>query len=105
MCLERLRKHNLKLQPDKFEFLRKEVTFLGHKISDFGVKPDTREIQSIKNFRTPSTAKQPKSFLGLAGYYRRFVPQFGKLAAPLNKLLKRMRSTYGRKIKIFYFRL
>jgi hypothetical protein len=77
-----MRKHNLKLQPDKCEFLRKEVNFLGHKISERGVKPDTRKIEAIENFPRPSTAKQSKSFLALAGYYRRFVLQFSKVAAP-----------------------
>ena len=90
----RLRKNNLKLQPDKCEFLRKEVTFLGLKISEFGVEPDSRKIESIKNFPTPRTAKQLKSFLGLAGYYRKFVPQFSKVAAPLHKLLKKKDAKY-----------
>ena len=49
----RLRKYNLKLQPDKCEFLRKEVTFLGHKISERGVEPDARKVESVKNFPTP----------------------------------------------------
>jgi len=49
----RLRKYNLKLQPDKCEFLRKEVTFLGHKISEHGVEPDTCKVESVKNFPTP----------------------------------------------------
>jgi hypothetical protein len=55
---KRLRKHNLKLQPDKCEFLRKEVTFLGHKISEHGVEPDIRKIETVKNFPTPKTSKQ-----------------------------------------------
>jgi hypothetical protein len=85
----RLRKHNLKLQPDKCEFLRKEVIFLGHKISEQRVEPDDRKVEAIKNFPNPKTAKQLKSFLGLAGYYRRFIPQFSKIATPLHKLLKK----------------
>jgi hypothetical protein len=85
----RLREHNLKLQPDKCEFLRKEVVFLGHKISKHGVEPDARKIESIENFPRLNTAKQLKNFLGLAGYYRRFIPQFSKVAAPLHKLLKK----------------
>jgi hypothetical protein len=63
----RLIKYNLKLQPDKCEFLSKEITFLGHKISEHGVEPDVRKIEAIKYFPTPKTAKQLKRFLGLAG--------------------------------------
>ena len=63
----RLRKYNLKLQPDKCEFLKKEVIFLRHKISEHGVEPDARKTESIKNFPTPKTVKQLKSFIGLMG--------------------------------------
>ena len=54
----RLRKHSLKLQPDKCEFLRKKVVFLGHKISEHGVEPDARKIRAIRDFSTPKTTKQ-----------------------------------------------
>jgi hypothetical protein len=87
----RLRRNNLKLQLDKCEFLRKEVTFLGHKISERGVEPDNRKVEAIMNFPRPNTTKQLKGFLGLAGYYRKFVPHFSKIAAPLHKLLKKGR--------------
>ena len=59
----RLRTYNLKLQQDKCEFLRKEMTFLGHTVSEHGVEPDGRKIECIKNFPTPRTAKQLKVFL------------------------------------------
>jgi len=75
---KRLRKYNLKLQPDKCEFLRKEVTFLGHKISERGVEPDTCKVDAVKDFPTPKTVKKLKRFLGLIGYYRKSIPQFSK---------------------------
>ena len=89
----------MKLQPDICEFLRKEIVFLGHKISEHGVEPDARKIESIENFPRPNTAKELKSFFGLAGYYRRFIPQFSKVAAPLHKLLKRMCNMCGEKVR------
>lgn len=86
---ERLRQANLKLQPDKCEFLRKEVGYLGHIISDKGVKPDPAKIRAVKEFPTPRNAKNIKQFLGLAGYYRRFIPSFSKIVRPLTDLLKK----------------
>jgi hypothetical protein len=86
---ERLRKANLKLQPDKFEFLRKEVNYLRHIISKNGVKPDPKKIQAVKKFPRPRNSKNIKQFLGLAGYYRRFIPNFSKTAKPLTNLLKK----------------
>jgi len=85
----RFRKYNLKLQPDKCEFLRKEVSYLGHVIAEDGVRPDPGKVKSVEEFPTPKNARQLKSFLGLAGYYRRFVPNFSKVAAPLHKFLKK----------------
>jgi len=88
---ERLRRANLKLQPDKCEFLRKEVNYLGHIIGEDGVKPDPQKIDAVKNFSRPGNAKAIKQFLGLAGYYRRFIPSFFKIARPLTDLLKKDR--------------
>jgi len=83
--------------------LRKEVTFLRHTISEHGVEDNARKIECIRNFPTTKTAKQLKSFLHLKGYYRKFVPQFSKIAAPLHKLLKRNAKYFGKKIKKLRF--
>jgi len=86
---ERLRKANLRLQPDKCEFLRREVTYLGHVIREDGVKPDPKKIEAVSKFPRPKNTKNIKQFLGLAGYYRRFIPNFSKIAKPLTTLLKK----------------
>lgn len=87
--MSRLREANLKLQPDKCEFLRREVGYLGHVIGENGVKPDPGKIVAVENFPTPRNPKNIKQFLGLAGYYRRFIPNFSKVAKPLTDLLKK----------------
>ncbi|KAL4153144.1 hypothetical protein QTP88_000977 [Uroleucon formosanum] len=85
----RLRTHNLKLQPIKCEFLRKKVIYLGHKLTEKGVQPNERKIKSVKTFPIPTTVKEIKSFLGLTGYYRNFVPDYGKIAKPITNLLRK----------------
>ena len=86
---QRLREANLKLQPSKCKFLHKEVAYLGHIITEDGVKPDLGKIEAVRNYPIPSTPKGIKQFLGLTGYYRRFIPDFSKIARPLTQLLKR----------------
>ena len=85
----RLREHNLKLQPNKCSFLRKEIAYLGHVISEDGIKPDPKKTDAVQNFPTPKTPKHIKSFMGLASYYRKFIPNFSEIASPLNHLLKK----------------
>lgn len=85
----KLRKHGLKLQPDKSEFLHKEVQYLGHIITDKGVKPDPKKIQCVQNFPVPKCPRDIKSFLGLVGYYRRFIENFSHISKPLTSLLKK----------------
>ena len=87
--LTRLRENGLKIQTDKCNFLRKECIFLGHKISEDGIFPDERKLEAVKNYPTPKTQKDIKSFLGLMGYYRKFIKDFAKIASPLNRLLKK----------------
>lgn len=85
----RLRKYNLKLSPSKCDLLRKEISYLGHKITDKGIKPDESLTSVVKNFPIPKSQKDVKSFLGLASYYRRFIDNFSKIAGPMTSLLKK----------------
>ena len=85
----RLRMHTLKLQPDKCEFLSKEVTYLGHRLTTQGLLPDFGKVKAVKEFPTPTNTRQPKRFLVLSGYYRRFIPNFSKFAKPLTELLRK----------------
>ena len=85
--MERLSAANLKLQSDKCEYLRPEVAYSGHIIDKEGVRPDPKKREAVKSFQTPKNPKNIKQFLGLAGYYRRFIDGFSKIATPLNQLL------------------
>jgi len=79
----------LKLQPDKCEFLWREVSYLGHVIGQTGVKPDEKRVKAVRDYPEPRTTCELKRFLGLTGYYRRFIPNFSKIAKPLTELLKK----------------
>ena len=68
-----LRDANLKLKPKKCTLFQTEVKFLGHIVSESGIKCDPEKIQSVKNWHTPSNIKELRSCLGFAGYYRRFI--------------------------------
>jgi len=83
----RLRNANLKLQPDKCEFLRKEVTLAT--LSAKTAKPDPKKVEAVREFPRPTNQKNIKQFLGRAGYYRRFIPNFSKIAKSLTGLLKK----------------
>ena len=85
----RLRKYQLKVQPDKCEFLRREVMYLGHIISEKGVRPNPEKIRAVLEYPTPKTCKDIKSFLGLTGYYHRFIKDYSKIVKPLTRLLKK----------------
>lgn len=89
MVLKTLNEYNLKVQVDKCEFLCKSVTFLGHVITQQGVKPNPEKIRVIKNFPIPKTAKEIMSFLGILGYYRKFIRDFARITKPLTRQLKK----------------
>ncbi|KAG1933728.1 interleukin-1 receptor accessory protein-like 1-A [Pimephales promelas] len=84
----RLHEHGLKLQPRKCKLFQQQVTYLGHVISNQGVATDPQKTAVVKEWPVPQTIKQVRSFLGFAGYYRRFIHGFSQIAAPLHTLLK-----------------
>ena len=85
----KLRQANLKLQPEKCFFIKKELAFLGHIISKEGIKPDPAKIDKVQQYPVPKNLTQIRAFLGLASYYRRFIKDFLSIAKPLNYLLKK----------------
>lgn len=86
---QRLRESNLKVQIDKSEFLHKEIAFLGHIVTTEGVKPNPDKVKAIREFPIPRSRKEIKSFLGLLGYYRKFIKDFAKLTKPMTECLKK----------------
>ena len=86
---DRLRLANLKLKPSKCKFACPQVTYLGHVVSPEGIAPDADKISAVKEFPRPHNIKTVRSFLGLANYHRRFNKDFSKIAAPMNKLLRK----------------
>jgi hypothetical protein len=74
---------------DKCEFLKPELEYLGHVVTAEGIKPNSKKIEAVKSFKIPKTPTQIKPFLGLAGYYRKFIRNFSKLAKPLVELTKK----------------
>lgn len=84
--LQRIREAGLKLSPEKCVFMQREVEFLGHVIGKDGIKTSDTKIEKILKWPTPANEDQLRSFLGLCGYYRRFIKGYCYLAAPLEKL-------------------
>ena len=86
---ERLRHAKLKLGAPKCTFAAKEVSYLGHRVTEEGLLPDPSLLAAIRDIPPPKTATEVRSFLGLAGYYRRYVKGFAAIAAPLHALTRK----------------
>jgi hypothetical protein len=89
LVLEKLRSNQLYAKFSKCEFWLTEVAFPGHVISAGGVSVDPGKVKDVLNWMPPTTASEIWSFLGLAGYYRRFIKDFSKIAKPMTKLLEK----------------
>ena len=88
-CSNYWRQNNLYVKPSKCIFGVHEVEYLGHIVSHEGVKEDPNKIKAIKEWRIPTTLRHLQGFLGLIGYYCKFVKNYGRIGTPLTTLLKK----------------
>ena len=88
LVFERLRKAGLQLKPSKCHFGLSKIELLGHSVSADGIAPLPQRVEAIANLGPPSDVKSVRSFLGMAGYYRQYIPEFATLAMPLTNLTK-----------------
>jgi hypothetical protein len=84
-----LQQHRLFVKHSKCAFGERSIAYLGHVISDAGVAMDPAKVQAVSAWPQPRSARAVRGFLGLAGYYRKFVQDYGSIAAPLTALLKK----------------
>ena len=89
ITLQVLRDHQLYAKLSKCEFWLEQVKFLGHIVSQSGISVDPSKIEAVMDWNQPMTPTEIRSFLGLAGYYRRFVEGFSKIATPLTRLTRK----------------
>lgn len=89
LIFNRLKEANLKVQLDKSEFLKRETEFLGHIVTPNGIKTNPKKVECVKNFPIPKNTKQIKQFLGLTGYYRKFIKDYSLIAKPMTRYLKK----------------
>ena len=84
--LSALFKHNFQLNPSKCSILHRQIDYLSHTVSEFGVKPNKEKIQAIVNLREPTTLTTANKFIGGIAWYRKFIPQFASVAAPITAI-------------------
>ena len=90
-----LREARLKMKRSKCDFFKSEIHYLGHLISTEGISPLPNKLDCIQHMPAPKNVKEIKQFLGLTGYYRKFVPRFADISRPLTTLTKKTRNFSG----------
>ena len=88
MVFEKLRTANLSMKKSKCNFFSKEIQYLGHILSTTGIQPLPSKTHAIQHMNPPTMPKQVRAFLGLVGYYRKFIKGFAKIAKPLTLLTR-----------------
>ena len=88
---QRLREAHLKLKPKKCHFFQRQVSFLGHKVSEDGISTDPAKVQKIVDCPAPKDVHEVRSVLGFFSYYSRFIPHYREIAKPLVKLTEKER--------------
>ena len=83
----KLDKAGLKLKPNKCEFFKTIITYLGHIVSSNGIETDPKKVEAVKNWTIPKTVTDVRSFLGFTNHYRRFIRGYAKVTKPLNTLV------------------
>ena len=86
VVLQRLKSANLKIKPNKCQMFHQKLRYLGHTVSEEGMEPDPGKITAITQWIQPTNVTELRQFLGLCGYYRRFVSKFASIAGPLHRL-------------------
>lgn len=102
LVLEQLRKHQFFLKESKCSFAQASLEYLGHIISARGVATDSSKIAAMVNWPAPTTVTELRAFLGLTGYYRRFVKGYGQLTKPLTNLLKLKHFTWTQEAQMAF---
>jgi hypothetical protein len=86
---ERFREVNLKLNPLKCDFLKKNILYLGHVVSSEGILPDPQKTKTLENYPVPKNADEVRRFVAFCNYYRKFITNFAEITLPLNKLCRK----------------
>ena len=100
-----MRQHQMYLKESKCSFAQPKVEYLGQFISAEGVQTDPRKIEVISKWSVPKTIKELRSFLGLTGYYRKFIPRYATISKPVTDLLKKGAFSWNEQAKNAFHQL